>query len=291
MAHANQIMLVKTIKRRLNELLSDTGIKTVVKYTSADDVLTVTFRKISKGSAQLLDRKTTLQEYLLGTDILSSLTSEAIEAFTPRWTARTLMNELDRRVEAYAMWNGNDGSRQTYYFGHAATINGPTASGLFYSVCGDCGLRSSDDKATLDEIEQQFEQHAGEASHGEYTRWRAAGEPKTRQPDVVVASAPPMTFQEFLDRIPMAGPPVPVMGSPWTMGISTGRASSPMPHIGNVWAYGPSHTERVSSMQQVELDSEGRPTTLMGLPIIWDCNLGIVEHTVSDLPAFPPEAF
>lgn len=245
MAHANQIMLVKTIKRRLNELLSDTGIKTVVKYTSADDMLTVTFRKISKGSAKLLDRKTTLQEYLLGTDILSSLTSEAIEAFKPRWTAQSLANELSDRVDRYDTWNGRAASRDRYPFGFVVTYESRTSSGCYYSICASTGgssrFFSPRETSTLEEVEQQFEQHAGEATHCEYTRWRASGEPKTRQPELLTATQAYSTWTELI------------------------RHMYPPTQTGNAWSTVASNAQMFASGQL--------PDTLLGRPIIWDCDI------------------
>lgn len=181
MATPDQIKTVKTIRRRLIELLGDTKVTVTVSYTSASDMLRLTFKRLLKGAAFELPICTSMKQYLLHPETLQYIVTDALAKMPqpPKWSTMTLLTELRRRYEAYCT-----------YMDFAPNLLRPAAIGahftsaydatrVLYSVCGGATARTlTQSSSDLDLVESMWERDAGIVSNGEYTRWREAGEPK-----------------------------------------------------------------------------------------------------------------
>ena len=181
MATPDQIKTVKTVRRRLTELLGDSKVTVTVSYTSASDTLRLTFKKLLKGAAFELPICTTMKQYLLNPETLQYIVTGALTKMPkpPKWSAMTLLTELRRRYEAYCT-----------YMDFAPNLLRPAAIGahftsaynatdVLYSICGGATARTLTQRSSdLDLVESMWERDAGILSNGEYTRWREAGEPK-----------------------------------------------------------------------------------------------------------------
>lgn len=182
MADKNQIMIVKTIRKRLIELLGDSKVTVTVSYTSASDMLRLTFKKLLKGAAFELPICTSMKEYLLNPETLQYIVTDALAKMPqpPKWTMEIVLAELRRRYEDYAAY----ASTIRYPHRNAASIGvGLTsiqnATEAYYTICGGPTARRLDcSTSDLDHFESSFERDAGILSAGEYTQWREAGEPK-----------------------------------------------------------------------------------------------------------------
>jgi hypothetical protein len=189
MATPDQIKTVKTIRRRLTELLGDSKVTVTVSYTSASDMLRLTFKKLLKGAAFELPICTSMKQYSSNPETLQYIVTDALAKMPkpPKWSAMTLLTELRRRAMDY------EGYARTvpYPLRNAAMIGvGLTslrdATEAYYTICGGPTARSLDfNTSDLDLFESSFERDAGILSGGEYTRWREAGEPK-RWTDAVI---------------------------------------------------------------------------------------------------------
>jgi len=184
MADKNQIMIVKTIRKRLIELLGDSKVTVTVSYTSSTDMLRLTFKKILKGAAFELPICTSMKEYLLNPETLQYIVTDALDKMPkpPKWTMETILAEIRRRYYAYRAyvdtisWDHQLRSTSNIGIGVASTDR---ATQAYYSICGSMTARNHDcETSDLDLFESSFERDAGLVSGGEYTRWREAGEPK-----------------------------------------------------------------------------------------------------------------
>ena len=181
MATPDQIKTVKTIRKRLTELLGDSKVTVTVSYTSSTDILRLTFKKLLKGAAFELPICTSMKEYLLNPETLQYIVTDALAKMPqpPKWSAMTLLTELRRRYDAYCT-----------YMDFAPNLLRPAAIGahftsaydatqVLYSVCGGATARTlTQSSSDLDLVESMWERDAGIVSNGEYTRWRETGEPK-----------------------------------------------------------------------------------------------------------------
>ena len=182
MATPDQIKTVKTVRRRLTELLGDSKVTVTVSYTSASDTLRLTFKKLLKGVAFELSICASMKQYLLNPETLQYIVTDALTKMPqpPKWTMETILRELRRRYNGYRDYLDTAGYtlRNSSVIGVGVTSI-DNATKAYYSVYGSLtarfyGLEASD----LDLFESSFERDAGLASGGEYTRWREAGEPK-----------------------------------------------------------------------------------------------------------------
>lgn len=197
MADKNQIMIVKTIRKRLIELLGDSKVTVTVSYTSASDTLRLTFKKILKGAAFELPIYTSMKEYLLNPETLQYIVTDALDKMPkpPKWTIETVLAELRRRAIEYARYTGTIPypRRDGVSIGVGLTSL-RDATEAYYTIHGGLTARSLDfSTSDLDLFESSFERDACILSGREYTRWREAGEPKrwTDAVDALRASANP----------------------------------------------------------------------------------------------------
>lgn len=207
MATKHQIMLVKTIHRRLKELLGDNKVTVTVSYTSTSDILRITFKKVLKGAAFELPICSSLKEYTLHPEILQYIVTDALEKMPkpPKWESIShVIAELRGRYNRYRKYlDTADYRTRTNAVIGAGLTSTHDATQAYYSVCGNLTARNYDcETSDLDLFESSFERDAGLASGGEYTRWREAGEPK-RWTDPVdsVRSVQTMSFAEFMEGI------------------------------------------------------------------------------------------
>lgn len=247
MATKHQIMLVKTIHRRLKELLGDNKVTVTVSYTSASDMLRITFKKVLKGAAFELPICSSLKEYTLHPEILQYIVTDALDKMPkpPKWTMETVLAELSRRRRDYEQYCYTMPRQQ-----HSAAMLGIGLTSLrdategYYTICGGPTARLLDcSTSDLDLFESSFERDAGILSGGEYTRWREAGEPKSwTAPDNGV---------------------LPVTG---IVRFAGGRTE---PLINWEIQYGPREIAAANNWYPTSCTSAPIPATLFGLPVIW----------------------
>lgn len=240
MATKHQIMLVKTIHRRLKELLGDNKVTVTVSYTSESDILRITFKKVLKGAAFELPICSSLKEYTLNPEILQHIVTDALEKMPkpPKWTMETVLRELRRRYNAYRDYIDTTSyrTRTDAVIGVGLTST-HDATQAYYSICANLTARNYEcHTSDLDLFESSFERDAGLASGGEYTRWRESGEPKRwTYPVDSVRSVRTMSFAEI-----MAGT-----------------------QAANTW------TDEIPGFRVYDSVADMRPDTLFGLPVIW----------------------
>lgn len=181
MATPDQIKTVKTIRRRLIELLGDTKVTVTVSYTSASDTLRLTFKRLLKGAAFELPICTTMKQYSSNPETLQYIVTDALAKMPqpPKWSTMTLLTELRRRYEAYRTYMDFAPNLLRPAMVGAHFTSAYDATQVLYSVCGGATARSlTQSSSDLDLVESMWERDAGIVSNGEYTRWREAGEPK-----------------------------------------------------------------------------------------------------------------
>lgn len=204
MATPDQIKTVKTIRRRLIELLGDSEVTVTVSYTSASDTLRLTFKKLLKGAAFELPICTSMKEYLLNPETLQYIVTDALGKMPqpPKWSTKTLLTELRRRYAAYCTYMEFAPHRLRSATIGAHLTSAYNATQVLYSVCGGATARTfTQSSSDLDLVESMWERDAGILSGGEYTRWRKAGEPKPQYSGVAPVNVDPTPDPTNWDRM------------------------------------------------------------------------------------------
>ena len=181
MATPDQIKTVKTLRRRLIELLGDSKVTVTVSYTSASDTLRLTFKKLLKGAAFELPICTTMKEYSSNPETLQYIVTDALTKMPqpPKWTITTMLTELRRRYHGYRDYTDHAPNLLRPATIGAHLTSAYDATEVLYSVCGGATARTLTQRSSdLDLVESMWERDAGILSGGGYTRWREAGEPK-----------------------------------------------------------------------------------------------------------------